>query len=83
MGENLGEPADHQGTVNFKNTPATLNISNYEMGIVFPLRESHKDLLTAARRNTSSIADNVAAHKRPPRPYGKTDEPWVNHAGSS
>jgi hypothetical protein len=24
------------------------------------------------------MADQVAAHKRPPRPYGKRDEPWVS-----
>lgn len=68
------------GTVNYKNKPPTLNvgavrptslidtqISNYELGIVFPL----------PRVNASLIADTIAAHKRPARPYGKNDVPWV------
>ncbi|TXT13549.1 hypothetical protein VHUM_00916 [Vanrija humicola] len=55
------------GTVNYKNKPPTLNISNYELGIVFPL----------PRSNASAIADTIAPHKRPARPYGKNDVPWV------
>ncbi|KAL1412875.1 hypothetical protein Q8F55_000624 [Vanrija albida] len=54
------------GTVNYKNKPPTLNISNYELGIVFPL----------PRANASVIADTIAAHKRPAPPYGKNDVPW-------
>ncbi|BEJ13832.1 hypothetical protein CspHIS471_0310060 [Cutaneotrichosporon sp. HIS471] len=54
------------GTVNFKNSPPTLNISNYELGIVFPL----------PRGKAETMANHIAAHKRPPCSYTKRDEPW-------
>ncbi|GMK53628.1 hypothetical protein CspeluHIS016_0102140 [Cutaneotrichosporon spelunceum] len=54
------------GTVNFKNSPPTLNINNYELGIIFPL----------PRDRAETVANCIAAHKRPPRPYSKHDEPW-------
>lgn len=55
-----------QGTVNLKKQ--TLNIRNYEMGIVFPL----------PRQSARAAADIVAPYKRPPRPYGADDVPWVS-----
>ncbi|CAK9780729.1 unnamed protein product [Cutaneotrichosporon oleaginosum] len=54
------------GTLNFKNSPPTLNINNFELGIVFPLPRGRGEIM----------ANEIAAHKRPPRPYGKSDEPW-------
>jgi len=60
-----------------------MQISNYELGIVFPLRESGPSPRlpttdTVARSNANAVATNVAAHKRPARPYGKKDVPWVS-----
>lgn len=39
-------------------------IANYELGIVFPMKDSAE-------------ADKVACWQRPPRKYTTKDEPWV------
>ncbi|KAK2460371.1 hypothetical protein APHAL10511_007536 [Amanita phalloides] len=41
-----------------------LNISNYEIGVIFPLRDAQE-------------IDPVACWERPPRKYGSRDEPWI------
>ncbi|KAF4611889.1 hypothetical protein D9613_003755 [Agrocybe pediades] len=41
-----------------------LNISNYEVGVVFLLKDAGE-------------ADRVACFQRPPKKYSQTDEPWM------
>ncbi|KAF8626688.1 hypothetical protein AX15_004772 [Amanita polypyramis BW_CC] len=41
-----------------------INITNYEIGVVFPLKDEQQ-------------ADRVACWKRPPAKYGSRDEPWI------
>lgn len=58
-----------------------MSISNYELGIVFPLRKlivyvSYRSL-QIARENTQKAADALAPFARPARPYSSTDVPWV------
>jgi len=52
------------GTLSGSSFNPVLNISNYELGIVFPLT-SNED------------ADQVACFKRPPQKYTGNDEPWI------
>ncbi|KAK4689554.1 tyrosyl-DNA phosphodiesterase 1, partial [Tremellales sp. Uapishka_1] len=54
------------GSVNYKKSPPTLFVKNYELGIVFPL----------PRKGAQRIADAIAPHRRPARPYGQNDVPW-------
>ncbi|OCF43592.1 hypothetical protein I317_02610 [Kwoniella heveanensis CBS 569] len=58
------------GNVDVKKNPPTLNIRNYELGIVFPLD----------RKNARSVADRVAPYKRPARKYSASDIPWDQNA---
>lgn len=41
-----------------------IKINNYELGIVFPLKDEDE-------------ANRVACFERPPRKYAVSDEPWV------
>lgn len=43
-----------------------IKITNYEIGIVFPLKDEAE-------------ANRVACFERPPRKYGVGDEPWVSN----
>ncbi|KAJ3502585.1 hypothetical protein NLJ89_g8817 [Agrocybe chaxingu] len=52
------------GTLSGSSFNPTLNISNYEVGVVFLLKDSKE-------------ADGVACFQRPPRKYTSTDEPWI------
>ncbi|WVF69182.1 hypothetical protein IAT40_003957 [Kwoniella sp. CBS 6097] len=58
------------GNVDVKKNPPTLNIKNYELGIVFPLD----------RANARMVADRVAPYKRPARKYSAGDVPWDQNA---
>ncbi|WRT67770.1 uncharacterized protein IL334_004743 [Kwoniella shivajii] len=58
------------GNVDVKKNPPTLNIKNYEIGIVFPLD----------RGNAKAIADKVAPYKRPAMKYTAGDVPWDQYA---
>ncbi|KAG5640710.1 hypothetical protein DXG03_007467 [Asterophora parasitica] len=52
------------GTLSGSGFNPILNISNYELGIVFPLKDKEH-------------ADLVSCFKRPPRKYAAQDEPWI------
>lgn len=60
--------------------PPTMSISNYELGIVFPLRESvlRERVSQSARDNAKAAADAIAPYRRPSRPYNSSDLPWVS-----
>jgi len=52
------------GTLSGSSFSPTLNISNYEIGVVFLLKDSDE-------------ANRVACFQRPPRRYSPKDEPWI------
>ncbi|RDB17512.1 Tyrosyl-DNA phosphodiesterase 1 [Hypsizygus marmoreus] len=52
------------GTLSGTGFNPILNISNYEVGIVFPLKDKEE-------------ADRIACFERPPRKYAGKDEPWI------
>jgi len=52
------------GTLSGSAFNPVLNISNYEIGVVFPLKDVQH-------------VDRVACWERPPRKYGSRDEPWI------
>jgi len=52
------------GTLSGSSFNPILNISNYEVGVVFLLKDG-KD------------ADRVACFQRPPKKYTSKDEPWI------
>jgi len=52
------------GTLSGSSFNPILNISNYELGVVFLLKDE-KD------------ADRVACFQRPPKKYTSKDEPWI------
>ncbi|WWD04867.1 hypothetical protein V865_002938 [Kwoniella europaea PYCC6329] len=58
------------GNVEFKKDPPTLNIKNYEIGIVFPLD----------RDKAKAQADKVAPYVRPAKRYTAGDVPWNQYA---
>ncbi|WVR06341.1 hypothetical protein IAU60_003372 [Kwoniella sp. DSM 27419] len=58
------------GNVDVKKSPPTLNIKNYEIGIVFPLERSH----------ARAAAGRIAPYKRPAKKYSAGDVPWDQHA---
>ncbi|WWC88676.1 uncharacterized protein L201_003589 [Kwoniella dendrophila CBS 6074] len=58
------------GNVDVKKNPPTLNIKNYEIGIVFPLD----------RHNAKAAADKVAPYIRPAKRYTAGDVPWDQYA---
>ncbi|GLB44401.1 putative tyrosyl-DNA phosphodiesterase [Lyophyllum shimeji] len=52
------------GTLSGSAFNPVLNISNFEIGIIFPLRDKEH-------------ADSISCFERPPRKYGPGDEPWM------
>ncbi|KAF8637115.1 hypothetical protein AX17_003019 [Amanita inopinata Kibby_2008] len=51
------------GTLSGSSFNPTLNISNYELGIVFPLKPEQ--------------VDQIVCWEKPPKKYGSRDEPWI------
>lgn len=52
------------GTLSGSAFNPVLNVTNYEIGIVFPLKDEAE-------------ANRVACFQRPPRKYASSDEPWI------
>ena len=48
-----------------KTHPSYVQVTNYELGIVFPIKDVQH-------------ADKLACWLRPPNKYGSRDEPWVS-----
>ncbi|KAH9017564.1 tyrosyl-DNA phosphodiesterase-domain-containing protein [Lactarius pseudohatsudake] len=52
------------GTLSGSGFTPVLNVTNYELGIVFPLRDEAE-------------IDRVVCYERPPKRYGSRDRPWM------
>lgn len=53
------------GTLSGSGFNPVLNVTNYELGVVFPIKDEEQ-------------LRSVQLWERPPRRYGKEDEPWVS-----
>ncbi|KAI9431173.1 phospholipase D/nuclease [Lactarius indigo] len=56
------------GTLSGSGFTPVLNVTNYELGIVFPLKDEAE-------------IDRVVCYERPPKRYGPRDRPWANAGG--
>ena len=53
------------GTLSGSGFNPVLNVTNYELGVVFPIKDEEQ-------------LKSVQLWERPPRRYGREDEPWVS-----